>query len=108
MWQRDQVVRLFEHGPVLALAHAHAPHHSGLPSLPEGAVVVAQLAGDTARQQIEDGSKVLTVTYAGDDAMPVAWIATHTWAGVQTIEGFTDPDFRRRGIANIEGDPLKV
>lgn len=43
----------------------------------------------------------LAITYHGDDAMPVAWIATHTWAGVQTIEGFTDPDYRRRGIANI-------
>ncbi|NDE18044.1 hypothetical protein EBZ80_24295 [bacterium] len=26
-----------------------------------------------------------------------AWAASHQWRGLQTIEGFTHPDFRRRG-----------
>lgn len=43
----------------------------------------------------------LAVTYDGDDAMPVAWIATHVWRGVQTIEGYTAQEFRRRGLARI-------
>ena len=42
----------------------------------------------------------LCITYAGD-AEPVAWIATHTWRGIQTIEGFVEPTLRRRGIAKV-------
>jgi len=41
------------------------------------------------------------IVYDGDDALPVAWIATHTWRGMQTIEAFTAPDWRRRGVARI-------
>lgn len=43
----------------------------------------------------------LAVTYDGDDAMPVAWVATHVWQGIQTIEGYTAQEFRRRGLARI-------
>ena len=30
---------------------------------------------------------------------PIAWVATHEWHGHQTLEGFTDPEWRRRGLA---------
>jgi hypothetical protein len=30
-----------------------------------------------------------------------AWTATHNWRGMQTLEGFTDPSCRRRGIARV-------
>lgn len=43
----------------------------------------------------------LAVTYDGDDAMPVAWVATHVWRGLQTLEGYTAQEFRRRGLARI-------
>lgn len=43
----------------------------------------------------------LAITYDGDDAMPVAWVSTHRWRGVQTIQAFTAGDYRRRGIARI-------
>lgn len=43
----------------------------------------------------------LSVTYDGDDAMPVAWVATHVWRGLQTLEGYTAQEFRRRGLARI-------
>ena len=43
----------------------------------------------------------LAITYDGDQAMPVAWVATHVWRGRQTIEGFTAPKWRRLGIARI-------
>ena len=43
----------------------------------------------------------LALTYDGDDALPVSWVATHVWRGIQTIEGYTAPDWRRRGIARI-------
>lgn len=42
----------------------------------------------------------LCVTY-GEDADPCAWIATHVWRGLQTIEGFVAPEVRRRGVARI-------
>lgn len=43
----------------------------------------------------------LAITYDGEDAMPQAWIASHIWRGMQTIEGFTAPKFRRKGLARI-------
>lgn len=30
-----------------------------------------------------------------------AWTATHNWQGMQTLEGFTDPYCRRRGLARV-------
>lgn len=30
---------------------------------------------------------------------PIAWVATHDWKNTQTIEAFTDPAWRRRGLA---------
>jgi len=43
----------------------------------------------------------VSIAYDGDNAQPVGWVATHFWRGLQTIEGFTHPDYRRRGIARI-------
>lgn len=42
----------------------------------------------------------LCVAY-DENADPCSWVATHTWAGLQTIEGFTAPRLRRRGMARI-------
>lgn len=30
---------------------------------------------------------------------PIAWVASHEWRGLQTLEAFTAPEWRRRGIA---------
>ena len=30
---------------------------------------------------------------------PIAWVATHEWRGTQTIEAFTSPYWRRRGLS---------
>jgi hypothetical protein len=35
------------------------------------------------------------------DARVAAWAASHQWRGMQTLEGFTDPGLRRRGIATV-------
>jgi GNAT superfamily N-acetyltransferase len=32
---------------------------------------------------------------------PIAWVASHEWHGNPTIEAFTDPEWRRRGLAKI-------
>lgn len=38
----------------------------------------------------------VVVFYSGQ---PIAWVATHEWHEHQTIEAYTDPDWRRRGLA---------
>lgn len=43
----------------------------------------------------------LNVAYEGDDALPVAWVATHLWRGMQTIEAYTAEHWRRHGLARI-------
>lgn len=47
----------------------------------------------------------VAVAYMGS---PIGWVATHRWTppgrgsrALQTLEGFTHPDWRRRGIARI-------
>lgn len=35
-----------------------------------------------------------------------AWTATHYWRGMQTLEGFTDPSCRRRGLARAAASLL--
>ena len=49
----------------------------------------------------------LCLTY-GEDADPCAWIATHVWRGIQTLEGFVAPQLRRRGLARIGVLSLKA
>lgn len=33
--------------------------------------------------------------------LPIAWVASHEWQGLQTIEGYTDPQWRRLGLARV-------
>ena len=33
------------------------------------------------------------------DDQPIAWAATHQWAGFQTLEMYVHPDHRREGLA---------
>jgi GNAT superfamily N-acetyltransferase len=36
----------------------------------------------------------------------VAWAATHLWERHQTLEGFTHPDYRRKGLARVAASLL--
>lgn len=45
-----------------------------------------------------DTDTPLVVVYAPE---PIAWVATHTWRSLQTLEGFVDPTQRRLGFARI-------
>lgn len=38
----------------------------------------------------------------------VAWVATHEWKGLQTLEGFTRTDCRRRGLAKLAASILEA
>ena len=35
------------------------------------------------------------------DPEPIGWVATHLWRGLQTLEGYVDPEWRRKGLARI-------
>lgn len=50
----------------------------------------------------------MCVMYDPDNADPCAWIATHVWRGIQTLEGFVAPELRRKGIARIGVLSLKT
>jgi hypothetical protein len=41
------------------------------------------------------GTQLAIVTHG---TTPVAWAASHVWRDLQTLEGFTHPKFRRRGL----------
>jgi hypothetical protein len=41
-----------------------------------------------------------------DHERVMAWTATHFWRGMQTLEGFTDPYYRRRGLARAAASLL--
>lgn len=41
-----------------------------------------------------------------DQERVLAWTATHFWRGMQTLEGFTDPHCRRRGLARAAASLL--
>jgi predicted GNAT family acetyltransferase len=56
-------------------------------------------AGSEFQQEVmnRDGSRTpITIIREGSWRI-AAWAASHQWRGLQTIEGFTHPDFRRRG-----------
>lgn len=46
-------------------------------------------------------AKTDTPMVAFYDPEPIGWVATHLWRSLQTLEGFVDPGWRRRGLARI-------
>ncbi len=46
------------------------------------------------RQAITDTPVVVAIT-----DRPIAWVASHEWRGMQTLEAFTATEWRRRGLA---------
>lgn len=54
-------------------------------------------ASEMQREFTERTSETPVVVFSTET--PIAWVATHEWHGYQTLEGFTHPDWRRRGLA---------
>lgn len=46
----------------------------------------------------------VAVVYAGET--PVAWTATHVWREMQTLEGYTNTHYRRRGFQRFAASGL--
>lgn len=60
---------------------------------------LCNLGSEMQREIIE--SKTDTPMVVVYDPEPIAWVATHLWRGLQTLEGYVDPDWRRKGLARI-------
>lgn len=66
----------------------------------EGAYLAAHLCRPGSEMQTEffiRQAETPVVVFANEH--PIAWVATHEWHEAQTLEAFTAPDWRRRGLA---------
>lgn len=54
---------------------------------------------EVSRVMAGDISSITPVALWHVDGALVAWACSHVWKDFQTLEQFTDPQFRRRGIA---------
>lgn len=75
---------------------------------PEDAAYMAAFLcrpGSEMARELANGSTdtPMAVVYESD---PVAWVATHQFRGLQTLEGYTHVDYRRRGWCRIAAQML--
>lgn len=56
--------------------------------------------GSEMQRELID-AKTDTPMVAFYDPEPIGWVATHLWRGLQTLEGYVDPEWRRKGLARI-------
>lgn len=66
----------------------------------------AYIAAHLCRPGSEFQAEMLAATTATPMAVvyqhqPVAWACTHKWRGMQTLEAFTHPQFRRQGWCRV-------
>ena len=95
-WKRDQVKSSTKSVRVQV-----APQKKPVPR--EKTVDIPLSGGDNHGSEVQqevmnrEGSRTpITIIREGSWRI-AAWAASHQWRGLQTIEGFTHPDFRRRG-----------
>ena len=64
--------------------------------------IAAHLCRDRSEFQQElEAAKSLTPMVVVYEEQPVAWVCSHQWRGLQTLEGFTHEEWRRRGLCRI-------
>ena len=56
--------------------------------------------GSEMQRELID-SKTDTPMVVVYDPEPIGWVASHLWRGLQTLEGYVDPEWRRKGLARI-------
>lgn len=56
--------------------------------------------GSEMQRELID-SKTDTPMIVVYDPEPIGWVATHLWRGLQTLECYVDPEWRRHGLARI-------
>jgi hypothetical protein len=78
-------------------------------SLLDAECIITRLTKPNSEFQVEVKEKTSTTPVAivrTDQERVAAWTATHYWRGMQTLEGFTDPSHRRRGLARAAASLL--
>jgi hypothetical protein len=73
-------------------------------SLLDAELIITRLTkpGSEFQAEVRDRSSSTPVAIVRSNQERVAaWTATHEWRGMQTLEGFTDPSSRRRGLARV-------
>jgi hypothetical protein len=78
-------------------------------SLIDAECIIMRLTKPKSEFQVEVTEKTSTTPLAivrTDQERVAAWTATHYWRGMQTLEGFTDPPHRRRGLARAAASLL--
>lgn len=66
----------------------------------DGAWIAAHLCRSGSEMQTEFYERLKeTPVVVFSNEVPIAWVATHEWRELQTLEAFTHPDWRRRGLA---------
>jgi hypothetical protein len=60
-------------------------------------------AGSEFQQEVRNrhGSQTPIALVFRSDGVLATWVATHTWRDLQTLEGYTREDSRRRGLAKL-------
>ena len=62
--------------------------------------------GSEMQQELLEADSTTVIAVVYDGIHPVAWAASHTWRGMQTLEGFTRHSFRRRGLQRFAATGL--
>jgi hypothetical protein len=78
-------------------------------SLIDADIIITRLTKPSSEFQVEVKEKTSETPLAivrTDQERVAAWAATHYWRGMQTLEGFTDPPHRRRGLARVAASLL--
>ena len=78
-------------------------------SLIDAECIITRLTKPKSEFQVEVMEKTSTTPVAivrTDQERVAAWTATHYWRGMQTLEGFTDPSYRCRGLARAAASLL--
>jgi len=65
-------------------------------------------SGSEMQREFREGAASTPLAVVADEIAPVAWAAKHEWRGYQTLEGFTDPRYRRRGLQRWAASGLIV
>jgi len=63
-------------------------------------------SGSEFQAEVLERKSSTPVAIVRDETPIVSWAATHTWRGVQTLEGFTREPSRRRGLARVAASML--
>lgn len=70
---------------------------------PEDAAYITRFLcrpGSEFTQELEAATAITPMVVVYEE-QAVAWVATHQWRGMQTLEGFTHEEWRRRGLCRI-------